>query len=172
LRHDRDWEKVLDGDFLDHLQRCVPLHDIGKVVLPDSVLLKPGPLDPAERKLMETHTTAGCDILDALAKEFGDALDFLGTARAVVRSHQERFDGTGSPDGLAGDEIPPAARLTALADVYDALRRQRPHKPSLTHRQAARWILEESGGQFSPALLRAFALCQEEFARIYTSLGQ
>jgi len=109
--------------------------------------------------------------LEAIGREFGESLAFLGMARLIVRHHHERYDGTGYPDRLAGDEIPPAARLTALADVYDALRRQRPHKPALTHRQAVRWILEESGGHFAPTVLRAFSLCQEEFARIFTSLG-
>jgi response regulator RpfG family c-di-GMP phosphodiesterase len=171
LRGEPDWAPVIDRTFLDHLVRCTPLHDLGMLVLPEAVLLKPGALTPEERRLVDAHTLTGCDLLDAIGREFGDAFAFLSTARAIVRHHHERFDGTGYPDGLIGDAIPPAARIVALADVYDALRRQRPHKPALTHRQAVRWLLEESAGQFDPALLRAFALCHDEFNRVFSSLG-
>jgi response regulator RpfG family c-di-GMP phosphodiesterase len=171
LRGEGEWARVVDRTFLENLERCTPLHDIGMLTLPQAVLAKPGALSPEERRVMETHTLLGSDILEAIGREYGEALSFLGTARAIVRHHHERFDGTGYPDGLIADAIPHAARLVALADVYDALRRQRPHKPALTHRQAVRWLLEESGGQFDPGVLRGFALCHDEFNRIFTSMG-
>jgi response regulator RpfG family c-di-GMP phosphodiesterase/tRNA A-37 threonylcarbamoyl transferase component Bud32 len=161
------WHGLVDSRFLEQLDRCVPLHDIGKIGLPDEVLLKAGRLSPAERALMETHSILGDRILETLGREHGSSLEFLGVARGIVRSHHERFDGEGYPDGLLGEEIPAAARLVALADVYDALRRQRPHKPALTHADAVRVILHESPGQFDPSLLTAFSYCKDEFMDIY-----
>lgn len=163
------WEGVIDQTFLEQLERCVPLHDIGKIGLPDHVLLKPGKLDEAERRLMETHTLIGDRMLEALAREHGHSLDFLGVAAAIVRHHHERYDGTGYPDRLRGDAIPAAARLVALADVYDALRRRRYHKVALSHSEAVS-ILLNSDGQFDPAVLHAFQRCQAEFERIYRLL--
>jgi putative two-component system response regulator len=163
------WSGLVDERFLQQLDGCVPLHDIGKIGLPDQVLLKPGALNSAERQVMETHTTIGDRILAALARDHGNSLEFLGMARAIVRHHHERFDGEGYPDGLAGDAIPPAARLVAVADVYDALRRQRRHKPAMSHAEAVR-VLEESEGQFDPDLMRAFASCRAQFERIYEEI--
>ena len=162
-----DWEGLVTPQFLEQLELCVPLHDIGKIGLPDQVLGKPGPLDPAERALMETHALIGDRILEGLGREHGASLPFLGLASAVVRSHHERWDGQGYPDRLAGDAIPPVARLTALADVYDALRRQRYHKPAWPHAATARHLLTRSEGQFDPTVLRAFAACQRQFEQIY-----
>jgi response regulator RpfG family c-di-GMP phosphodiesterase/tRNA A-37 threonylcarbamoyl transferase component Bud32 len=161
------WHGLVDSRFLEQLDRCVPLHDIGKIGLPDEVLLKAGRLSPAERTLMETHSILGDRILETLGREHGSSLEFLGVARGIVRSHHERFDGEGYPDGLLGEEIPATARLVAVADVYDALRRQRPHKPALTHPDAVRVILHESPGQFDPTLLTAFSYCKDEFMNIY-----
>src|SRR5206468_124837 len=127
------WQGLIDERFLEQLQRCVPLHDIGKIGLPDDILLKPASLSPTERSLVETHPLIGDRILEALAKEYGNSLDFLGMARVIVRHHHERHDGRGYPDRLIGDGIPPAARLVAVADVYDALRRMRMYKPAMSH---------------------------------------
>jgi response regulator RpfG family c-di-GMP phosphodiesterase len=167
ITRDPAWGSIATGPFLDQLERCVPLHDIGKVGLPDSILRKPGRLDPQERALMETHTIIGSSILDAVARHYGESLAFVAVASVIVRYHHERFDGRGYPDGLLGEVIPPAARLVSLADVYDALRRKRFHKPALLHADAVRVILEESPGQFDPAVMRAFSVCQDEFARIF-----
>jgi response regulator RpfG family c-di-GMP phosphodiesterase/serine/threonine protein kinase len=164
------WAGLVDDRFLRDLERCVPLHDIGKIGLPDHVLCKPGALDRAERALMETHTVIGSHILDALTREHGGALAFLASARAIVRHHHERFDGKGYPDRLAGEDIPLSARLVAVADVYDALRRKRFHKPAQPHEEAVRLILHGSEGQFDPVLLKSFAACQGEFERIYREL--
>jgi putative two-component system response regulator len=138
--------------------------------LPDHILLKPSSLTPDERRVMQQHTVAGCAIVDAIGKEYGDSLDFLGVARAIVRHHHERFDGTGYPDRLQGEAIPPAARLVALADVYDALRRKRFHKPALSHARAADVVLREMSAAFDPAVLRAFAACHERFQRIFLAV--
>ncbi len=170
LREDRSWRPVIDDAFLESLSRCAPLHDIGKLALPDTVLLKPGPLTPEERRVVETHTQVGSDILEAIGREYGDSLAFLGQARAIVRHHHERWDGTGYPDKLYGDAIPPAARLVALADVYDALRRKRAHKPAFSHARAVQCLLHESEGAFDPSVLQAFAACQERFQRIFLSV--
>jgi putative two-component system response regulator len=166
-RAEPEWAGVVDENFLELLERCVPLHDIGKIGLPESVLLKRGRLDAGERALIETHTLIGDRILEALGREYGESLVFLGTARAIVRHHHERYDGRGYPDKLAGDAIPAPARLVAVADVYDALRRERQHKPAWSHAQAVQSLLRESAGQFDPSLLRAFARGHEEFRRVY-----
>jgi response regulator RpfG family c-di-GMP phosphodiesterase/tRNA A-37 threonylcarbamoyl transferase component Bud32 len=164
---DLSWSSIANPASLEELRRCVPLHDIGKIAVPDQILLKPGALDAAERAQMERHTLMGYDILQSLAREHGNSLPFLGMAMTVVRSHHERYDGRGYPDHLQGDNIPEAARLVAISDVYDALRRQRHHKPALPHDQVVRQILEGSSGQFDPFLLRAFAACERDFERIF-----
>jgi response regulator RpfG family c-di-GMP phosphodiesterase len=161
------WSGVVNNTFVDELERCVPLHDIGKIGLPESSLVKPGQLTDVERRLMETHPIIGDGILMALAEEHGQSLAFLGIASSIVRHHHERFDGGGYPDRLAGDAIPAAARLVAVGDVYDALRRRRLHKPALSHPEAKQILLERSSGQFDPSLVDAFAACEHEFERIY-----
>jgi response regulator RpfG family c-di-GMP phosphodiesterase/tRNA A-37 threonylcarbamoyl transferase component Bud32 len=161
------WSGLVDDRFIAQLERCVPLHDIGKLGLPDEVLLKRGTLDVTERLLVETHPLIGDRMLEALAREHGDSLEFLGMARVIVRHHHERFDGKGYPDRLSGDAIPPAARLVAVADVYDALRRERLHKPAMSHASAIETMLHYSPGQFDPSLLRALFACQEAFENIY-----
>jgi putative two-component system response regulator len=168
---DLAWSSVASPAFIEEMSRCVPLHDIGKIALPDRILLKPGILDPAERAQMERHTLIGYDILDSLGREHGQSLPFLGMATVIVRSHHERYDGKGYPDHLQGENIPEAARIVAIADVYDALRRKRNHKPALPHTQAVRQILEGSPGQFDPFLLRTFSDCESEFERIFRDVA-
>jgi response regulator RpfG family c-di-GMP phosphodiesterase/serine/threonine protein kinase len=165
------WTGLIDERFLEQLERCVPLHDIGKIGLPDNVLLKPGRLTPAERALVETHPLIGDRILEGLAREHGHSLEFLGMARTIVRHHHERYDGRGYPDRLAGDAIPAAARLVALADVYDALRRRRHHKAAMSHAVAIE-VMQHSPGQFDPTLLAALSLCANEWENIYRDVGE
>src|SRR5260370_12159114 len=150
---DQAWYVVSNPTFLEEMIRCVPLHDIGKIALPDSILLKPGTLEPAERAQMERHTLIGYDILESLGREHGQSLPFLGMAMAIVRSHHERYDGKGYPDHLQGENIPEAARVVAIAYVYDALRRKRHHKPALPHAQTVRHIMAGPPWQFDPLLL-------------------
>jgi response regulator RpfG family c-di-GMP phosphodiesterase/tRNA A-37 threonylcarbamoyl transferase component Bud32 len=161
----------IEPNFIQMLECCTPLHDIGKVGLPDHVLMKPGKLTNEERLLMQAHTVIGSDTLREVARQHGSALAFLQTAIDIVRHHHERYDGKGYPDHLAGSGIPLAARIVALADVYDALRSRRPYKPALSHSAAVQIILEGSPGQFDPALLEAFQRCHHEFERIYKELG-
>ena len=119
---------------------------------------------------METHTLIGDRMLEAIRLEYGHSLQFLGIASAIVRSHHERFDGTGYPDRLVGEAIPASARLTAVADVYDALRRRRVHKLALSHAETVTMITQESEGQFDPVLVAAFGRCAGEFERIFREI--
>ena len=124
------------------------LHDIGKVAVPDSILYKPGPLTSEERSLMARHPAIGAEIVGQI--------EFLTEATEIVRSHHERWDGMGYPDGLAGEKIPLAARVFAVADVLDALTTDRPYRAGFPLRQARAMIVEESGTHFDPAVIEAF----------------
>jgi putative two-component system response regulator len=158
---------LIDAPFVRMLERCVLLHDIGKVAIPDHILLKPGRLDAEERSIMESHTIVGANLLEAVARQHGACLAFLSMATDVVRSHHERFDGEGYPDGLCGDAIPLAARIVAIADVYDAMRSKLVYKPGLSHPAARRLLLAPDQGQFDPALLVAFRSCDSSFKQIF-----
>jgi putative nucleotidyltransferase with HDIG domain len=135
------------------------LHDVGKVAIPDAILLKPESLTENERALMEQHPVIGWEIVRGI--------EFLGEAGHVVRSHHERWDGRGYPDGLAGEQIPVAARVFAVADVLDALTTDRPYRPASPLADARAMIVAESGKQFDPAVIEAFsAIPDETFERI------
>jgi putative two-component system response regulator len=157
----------MDDAFVRMLERCVLLHDIGKVAIPDHVLLKPGKLDAEERSIMESHTLLGANLLEAVARQHGACLAFLNMAIDIVRHHHERYDGNGYPDGLAGDAIPLAARMVTLADTYDAMRSKLVYKPGLAHAAVRRLMLDPTQGQFDPALLVAFRACEALFAEIF-----
>jgi ribonuclease P protein subunit RPR2 len=133
------------------------LHDIGKVAIPDAILYKPGRLTDKERALMRQHPLIGAEIIAGI--------DFLGAAGNVVRSHHERWDGGGYPDGLAGERIPIAARVFALADVLDALTTDRPYRPASPLAEARRMIVAGAGSQFDPAVVRAFTSVSDERLR-------
>jgi response regulator RpfG family c-di-GMP phosphodiesterase len=158
---------LIDSVFVRMIERCVVLHDIGKVAIPDHILLKPGRLDPEERIVMESHTVVGAGVLEAVARHHGASLAFVQMAIDIVRHHHERWDGTGYPDGLAGDAIPLPARLVTIADVYDALRSKLVYKPGLTHAAARRLLLDFDKSQFDPALLVAFRQVESSFALIF-----
>ena len=119
---------------------------------------------------MQSHTTLGADILQKLARKHGFAAAFLQVAIDVTRHHHERWDGMGYPDRLAGGDIPLAARIIAVADVYDALRSRRPHKPALSHGAAVQVMTEASAGHFDPALLQVFQYCHGKFEQIFREL--
>jgi response regulator RpfG family c-di-GMP phosphodiesterase len=157
----------IDTAFVRMLERCVLLHDIGKVALPDHILLKPGPLDPEERSIMESHTLLGAEMLEAVARQQGANLAFLHMAIDVVRHHHERYDGAGYPDGLAGDAIPLSARIVAIADVYDAMRSRLVYKPGLSHPAVRRILFNPTQTQFDPALLVALRQCEGAFEQIF-----
>jgi putative two-component system response regulator len=155
----------VDASFVRMIYQTSPLHDIGKIGIPDSVLLKPGRLSDREFEIMKTHTTLGADTLNAALEQFPDA-KFLLMARDIAQTHHERFDGSGYPDGLAGRNIPLAGRIVALADVYDALTSKRIYKNAFNHDVARSIINDESGSHFDPVMVEAFMATADEFTRI------
>ncbi|NLF95812.1 MAG: response regulator [Candidatus Riflebacteria bacterium] len=165
---------VIDDAFIEQIGRAAPLHDVGKVGIPDAILLKPGPLTPDEFKIMKTHTTIGADALKTVADRYPKNY-FLNMGVCIARSHHERWDGTGYPDGLVGEAIPLAARIMTMADVYDALRSRRPYKEPFSHEQACRIILEGDSRirpeHFDPMVLEAFKSVEAEFNRVRQQLA-
>lgn len=162
---------AIDSNFIHMLECCAPLHDIGKVGLPDHILLKPGKLTSEERCIMQTHTTIGADTLHKVVERHGFARAFLQMAVEITRHHHEHYEGHGYPDRLAGDAIPLAARIVAIADVYDALRSRRVYKPALSHDTVLRMMIQEFTGHFDPSLLKAFQHCAWHFERIFYELA-
>ncbi len=161
----------IDDNFIGMLECCAPLHDIGKVGVPDEILQKRGKLTDDERQIMQRHTVIAAATLQKVANTHGFALAFLQMATDVARHHHERFDGKGYPDRLKGDEIPIAARIVAIADVYDALRSPRVYKPEIGHSDAMRIMLEDIG-HFDPALIAAFRNCCHKFEEIFRRLKE
>ncbi len=157
----------MDADFRDRIFYASPMHDIGKIGIPDAVLLKRGALDPSEWEMMKTHCTLGAEILRRGSSPYVD----MGASIAL--HHHERWDGTGYPHGIAGTDIPLAARITMLCDQYDALRSRRPYKPPLSHEQAYQIITEGDGrtqpGHFDPDVLAAFIRTRDRFNDIYNA---
>ncbi|MEA2953459.1 MAG: hypothetical protein QOJ96_2979 [Alphaproteobacteria bacterium] len=151
---------------IDILFKSAPLHDIGKVGIPDSILLKPGKLDPAEFEIMKTHTTLGHNAIENAERQLGMTVEFLACAKEIALSHQEKWDGSGYPEGLAGNRIPISARLMAVADVYDALITRRIYKGAMGHDEAIAIIIEGRGKHFDPDIVDAFAEITDEFKDI------
>jgi putative two-component system response regulator len=137
------------------------MHDIGKVGIPDSILHKPGPLTPTERVIMQEHARIGAETIAAIRQRVGDD-ELLNMGLQVALSHHERFDGAGYPHRLQGEQIPLAARIVALADVYDALTTARPYKQAMTHDQARAIIREQRDKQFDPRIVDAFERIHRE----------
>ena len=152
----------IDPAFVGMIYLTSPLHDIGKIGIPDSVLLKPGRLSDREFEIMKSHTTLGAGTLSAALEQFPDAR-FLLMARDISQSHHERFDGAGYPDGLVGKNTPLCARIVCIADVYDALTSKRIYKNAFGHDVAKSIITEESGTHFDPEVVEAFLATEEEF---------
>jgi putative two-component system response regulator len=136
------------------------------VGIPDRILLKPGRLTAAEMAVMKTHTTLGRDTIAYAETLMGGQLDFLGLAKEIAYSHQEKWDGSGYPQGLRGDAIPISARLMAVADVYDAIISRRVYKPGMSHAEAVDIIVEGSGTHFDPDIVDAFLKVRHEFQKI------
>ncbi|KKK95494.1 hypothetical protein LCGC14_2672240, partial [marine sediment metagenome] len=155
----------MDDEFIALLVAASSLHDIGKVGIPDHILLKPGRLDPPEYEIMKTHAAKGADTLASVLRLFPD-MEFLRMGRDIARHHHERIDGTGYPDGLKGTDIPLPARLFAVADVYDALIGKRVYKEAYSPGLASSTILAGDGTQFDSNVIQAFLRCQTEFERI------
>ena len=155
----------MDGDYIETIYVTCPLHDIGKVGIPDRVLLKPGPLEKHEFEVMKKHAAFGSETLSAAVEAHPNAR-FLRMARDIAWTHHERFDGSGYPRGLAGKKIPLCGRIVAMADVYDALTTKRVYKPAFTHETARSIILENEGKHFDPAVVEAFLAHEADFTRI------
>ncbi len=151
---------------IELLFKSAPLHDIGKVGIPDRILLKPGRLDADEMAIMMTHTTIGRDTIEAAERRLGHEVPFLVCAKQIAHSHQEKWDGSGYPQALKGDDIPIAARLMAVADVYDALISRRVYKPPFPHAQAVEMIQAGQGSHFDPDVVAAFARIHESFRQV------
>jgi putative two-component system response regulator len=159
------YNDVIDGDYVRTIYQTSPLHDIGKVGIPDNVLLKPGKLTYEEFEIMKTHVIIGAETLEAAAK-LRSGMDFLRMARDLVLTHHERFDGTGYPNGLVGEEIPLSGRILALADVYDAITTKRVYKEASTHEVARSIIVQASGSHFDPDIVDTFLATEQKFIEI------
>lgn len=156
---------ILTPDYIEMLYMCAPLHDMGKVSISDSILLKPGKLTPQEFSIMQKHCEFGAQILQRSLQRIGHD-PFLELAYQVARWHHDRWDGEGYPDGLQGDAIPLAARIMSVADVYDALISRRPYKEPMTHEDALSLIKEDSGKRFDPEVVEAFLSVEDEVREI------
>ncbi|BAE50644.1 Response regulator containing a CheY-like receiver domain and an HD-GYP domain [Paramagnetospirillum magneticum AMB-1] len=156
----------LDDGTIDMLFKSAPLHDIGKVGIPDRILLKPGRFVPEEFEIMKTHTTLGREAIEHAEHSLGTKVEFLTTAKEIAFGHQEKWDGSGYPQGLAGDDIPLSARLMAVADVYDALISRRVYKEGMPHEKAVEIIVQGRGQHFDPDIVDAFLAIQDEFRAI------
>lgn len=151
--------------FIDDIYATSPLHDIGKVGIPDHILLKPGRLDEQEFEIMKTHTTIGYDTLRSTIDQNPKA-NFLKMSAEIAKNHHEKWDGSGYPDGLKGQDIPLAARILAVADVYDALASKRVYKDAFSHEKTRAIIIEGKGSHFDPVLVDVFLDCQADFASV------
>ena len=166
LRHHPRFAAALSDETIELLFKSAPLHDIGKVGIPDRILLKPGRLTPDEFEIMKTHAALGRDAIAAAERYLDTPDSFLRFAREIAYSHQEKWDGSGYPEGLWGEQIPLSARLMAVADVYDALISRRIYKPALPHEQAVAMIREGRDQHFDPDIVDAFLECAEQFRTI------
>jgi putative two-component system response regulator len=166
LRPNPRFAAFLTDANIDLLVRSAPLHDIGKVGIPDHILLKPGKLTPGEWAVMKTHSDVGSFAIEQVEADSERPVPFLQCAKLIIRHHHEKWNGSGYPDGLAGDSIPIPARLMALADVFDALISRRPYKEPFTLEAAAQLILEGRGVHFDPDVTDAFQKRMEDFRAV------
>jgi putative two-component system response regulator len=168
--HPARQEKVNEA-FIENIFRASPLHDIGKVAIRDSILLKPGPLTPSEFDEMKSHTTLGAQTLEEVQKAYPKN-GFVRMGIEIARSHHERWDGTGYPHGLAGTAIPLSARIMAVADSYDAARSRRFYKPALPHAECCAAIYRRSGTYLDPVVVEAFGAVEARFCSVAETLGE
>jgi putative two-component system response regulator len=157
---------ILTEHFINMLFKSAPLHDIGKVGIPDRILLKPGKFTADEFEVMKSHTTLGRDAIQHAEDTLGMSVEFLSMAKEIAYSHQEKWDGAGYPEGLSGAAIPVSARMMAVADVYDALISRRVYKEGMSHEKAVSIISEGKGSHFDPDMIEAFVQLQDEFRAI------
>jgi putative two-component system response regulator len=160
------YQAVLQPDIITAMYKSAPLHDIGKVGISDDILFKPGRLTEEEFEEMKKHTVYGRDAIAAAERALGVADNFLIFAKEIAYSHQEKWDGSGYPLGLSGEDIPLSARIMALSDVYDALISKRVYKPAFSHEKAKNIICEGRGSHFEPLLVDTFLTIAEDFKNI------
>lgn len=168
LREHPDFAGRLDEQTIELLYKSAPLHDIGKVGIPDYILLKPGRFEPQEFEIMKMHTILGRDAIEQAERELGMEVPFLTFAKEIAYCHQEKWDGSGYPQGLAGEAIPVSARLMALADVYDALISRRVYKAPMKHDEAVEIIKTGRGSHFAPNVVDAFLALETDFLAVAT----
>ena len=165
LREKDHYREYLTDSYIELLAKSAPLHDIGKVGVPDSILMKPGKLTDEEFSEMKKHTVYGRDIIKASEQNLGEK-SFLSIARKIAYSHHEKWDGSGYPQGLAGKDIPLSGRIMALADVYDALISKRVYKPPFPHNKAVGIIERDRGTHFDPGITDVFLRMEDQFRKI------
>ena len=165
LKDKPKFSDYLDDQTIDLLYKSAPLHDVGKVGIPDAILLKPGKLTDEEFAIMKQHPMIGSKALATAENELGSN-SFLHYAREISETHHEKWDGSGYPKGLQGEDIPLSGRLMALADVYDALISKRVYKPAFSHEKSKGIILEGKGSHFDPDVVDAFLACEQAFVDI------
>ena len=172
LQHHPRFAHYLDDRTITALGQSAPLHDIGKVGIPDQILLKPGKLTLEEWEIMKTHAELGSNAIAQAEADAARPVEFLKIAQLIARSHHEKWDGSGYPDALAGDDIPIAARLMALADVFDALTCKRVYKPAFSFEDAYRIIVDGAGTHFDPDVVKVFTGQFETFMRIASTYAE
>ena len=165
LSKNQKYSSVLTTNIIEQLYHSAPLHDIGKIAIPDKILLKPGKLNDSEIIIMKEHARIGEVTIEVTQLRLGES-DFLNIAKEIAGTHHEKWDGSGYPKGLSGLEIPLSGRLMALADVYDALISKRSYKPPFEHEEVVKIIKDESGKHFDPEIVDAFLELNEEFYKI------
>ncbi len=170
LVESKDSAPEIDKLFADNIFLTSPLHDIGKIGIPDYILLKPGRLDDKEFGIMKTHTSIGFNTLNDALVKFPKA-DYLQMSAEIARSHHEKFDGTGYPDGWKGYDIPLSARIVTLSDVYDALVSKRVYKTAYSHDLAKSIIVDEKGNHFDPIIVETFLACENRFIDIHNQFS-
>ncbi|MCF6228470.1 MAG: response regulator [Planctomycetes bacterium] len=167
-----EYSCIIDDDWIRNISMTSQLHDIGKVGIPDAVLLKPGKLTEAEFDVMKRHTVIGASVMESAIETLGEDSDMLNMAYDVVRHHHERFDGGGYPDGLTGLDIPLAARIVTVVDNYDALRSKRVYKPAFSQRKTTVIMKSNTGNQFDPIIIKALYACEGEINQIAMGMSE
>jgi len=166
LQNNSRFSDIITNHYIELLFKSAPLHDIGKVGIPDNVLLKPGKLNDDEWQVMKTHAEIGARAIERAEADVEQPIEFFGLAKEIARWHHERWNGSGYPDGLVGDEIPVSARIMAVADVFDAIISPRVYKEAIPFEKARSIIENERGEHFDPDITDAFLACYDKFVEI------
>lgn len=169
LKSTYKYKDYINNDYVENIYKASPLHDIGKVAIPDRVLLKQGELTSSEFDIMKKHTVIGANTLDDVRKKYPDNL-FLDLAINIAHFHHEKWDGTGYPNNLAGEKIPLSARIMALVDVYDALRSKRIYKEAYSHEKSLEIIKQSAGSHFDPIITKIFIENETDFNNIHETI--